>query len=142
MLSEHGIPEHEAEAAKPFIEIVPCKLPSNCKPKMPTYPQYECNTDKYTCFIDDASWLMCKSLRNMDSSKGEYDIIGKNIPPWAAYNSILANELNLTCIGAIPIIPEPAHEFSTILTMFNYAEKINTKVNDEHSCYFIRPGTL
>ena len=130
--SEHGIPEHEAEAAKPFIEIVPCKLPSNCKPKMTTYPQYECNTDKYTCFIDDASWLMCKSLRNMDSSKEEYDIIGKNIPPWAAYNSILANELNLTCIGAIPIIPEPANEFSTILTMFNYAEKINTKVNDEH----------
>lgn len=55
------------------------------------------------------------------------------IPCWAGYNSLTSNSLPLTQIGALPLMPEVAHEWSTLLTVLKQANAIRKfTVGDDH----------
>ena len=40
-----------------------------------------------------------------------------NIPTWTAYNSLLALTKPLTETNALPLIPAPAHQWQTLITL-------------------------
>ena len=46
------------------------------------------------------------------------------IPGWASYNSLLSTSKPLTEVGASPLLPEVAHEWSTLLTMMKQADQL------------------
>ena len=60
---------------------------------------------------------------------GRCSKIEQNIPKWAAYNSVvLLKTLPKTKVGVLPLVPAPAHEWSTLLTVLKQAQHINTIV--------------
>ena len=46
------------------------------------------------------------------------------VPCWAGYNSLLSKDQCLTEVGALPLLPEVAHEWSTLLTVIDQANKL------------------
>lgn len=46
------------------------------------------------------------------------------VPCWAGYNSLLSSSLPITQIGALPLLPEVAHEWSTLLTVLMQASQL------------------
>ena len=46
------------------------------------------------------------------------------IPGWAVYNSLLSTNKPLTEVGALPLLPEVAHEWSTLLTVMKQAHQL------------------
>lgn len=56
--------------------------------------------------------LVISWLRNGDSS---------NVPGWAGYNSLLFMSKCLTQVRALPLLPEVAHEWSTLLMVMTQA---------------------
>ena len=50
---------------------------------------------------------------------------GDKIPGWAGYNSLLSENQLMTQIGALPLLPEVAHEWSTLLTVMMQTRKLN-----------------
>lgn len=56
------------------------------------------------------------------------ETIYHNIPKWAAYNSLLSSSKLLTEVCALPLIPSPAHEWQTLLTVLKQTQQINCTV--------------
>jgi hypothetical protein len=51
------------------------------------------------------------------------------VPTWAPYNSVLSDdERPITQIQTLPLIPAPAHEWSTLLTVLKHAQHISSEV--------------
>ena len=46
------------------------------------------------------------------------------IPGWAGYNSLVSTNKPLTEVGALPLLPEVAHELSTLLTVMKQAHQL------------------
>ena len=46
------------------------------------------------------------------------------IPGWAGYNSLLSTSKPLTEVGALPLLPEAANEWSTLLTVMKQAHQL------------------
>ena len=49
-----------------------------------------------------------------------------SIPTWSAYNSLISDAMPLAHTGTPPLIPAPAHEWSTLLTVLKQTQWINT----------------
>ena len=55
------------------------------------------------------------------------------IPCWVGYHSLTSKSLPMTQIGALPLVPEVAHEWSTLLTVLRQANEIRKlTVGDDH----------
>jgi hypothetical protein len=61
-----------------------------------------------------------------DQDASNMNTLPKNhIPTWSAFNSLLGTALPLTHVGSPPLIPFPAHEWDTLLTVLKQAQGIN-----------------
>ena len=51
-----------------------------------------------------------------------------HLPGWAGYNSLLSESKAVTKVGALPLLPEVAHEWPTLLTVMVQARKLKELV--------------
>lgn len=63
-------------------------------------------------------WVVASIISRMNKS-GE-----SQVPGWAGYNSLLSTNKAVTKVGALPLLPEVAHEWSTLLTVLMQACKL------------------
>ena len=122
----------------PEPPLLQCKMPSAPKPQSTDYPHFiHRHADPYS--IEETTWLIGKSLVRQNLAQTlmtvqEYDqqesaTKRMEIPTWSAYNSLIAGTvLPKTRIGTPPLIPFPAHEWPTLLTILKQAQNITTKV--------------
>ena len=116
--------------------MLSCHVPANVKPKNPVFPEYKLcsgmSLDPYT--LKDIVWLYACSLAGkMTEQRGNEEIEADmtteaRIPTWSAYNSLISDAIPLTRTGTPPLIPAPAHEWSTLLTVLKQTQCINTVV--------------
>ena len=116
-----------------IIPTISCKLSSSIKPAMPEFPYFKCLSDATFSdqFIDNLCWLFSKTstVENSYSERSEnIQFIGKDIPTWSAYNSVMFDTRDLTNVDGFPLVSAHAHEFSTLLSVFRYAELINQHI--------------
>jgi len=55
-----------------------------------------------------------------------------NIPGWAVCNSLLSESKPITQVGALPLLPEVAHEWSTLLTVIMQASQLRKLAVGKH----------
>ncbi|KAI4816689.1 hypothetical protein KUCAC02_009005 [Chaenocephalus aceratus] len=73
-------------------------------------------------------WVVASALSRMKAGE-----TSSNIPGWAGYNSLLSESLPLTQVGALPLLPEVAHEWSTLLTIIMQANQLRKlAVGEDH----------
>lgn len=68
----------------------------------------------------DFAWLLGRRLSNLSNEVEEADETCNNttgVPVWSAYNSLMYDPLDITRSATPPLIPFPAHEWSTLLTV-------------------------
>ena len=68
--------------------------------------------------LTQLGWVVASTLSRM---KGERS---SQIPGWAGYNSSVSTSKPLTEVGALPLLPEVAHEWSTLLTVMKQAHQL------------------
>ena len=97
--------------------------------------------------MKDAVWLFSRpvlrtkhqteinDLKNDEANNSEDEVsqaieesFQQSIPTWAAFNSLVEDERPLTNVGALPLIPAPAHEWSTLVTVLKQAHHVNAIV--------------
>ena len=71
-------------------------------------------------------WIVATALSRMEAGEAS-----SNIPGWAGYNSLLSESKPLTQVGALPLLPEVAHEWSTLLTVIMQASELKKLAVDE-----------
>ena len=71
-------------------------------------------------------WIVATALSRMEAGEAS-----SNIPDWAYYNSLLSESKPLTQVGALPLLPEVAHEWSTLLTVIMQASQLRKLAVDE-----------
>ena len=63
-------------------------------------------------------WVHASTLSRMKDERSS------QIPIWAGYNSLVSTSKPLTEVGALPLLPEVAHEWSTLLTVMKQAHQL------------------
>lgn len=117
-----------------MTDILPCYVPADSKPLNPTYSaydrfMYETTSPIQPFLFDDLTWLIGKTLHtDTESQEENRSQLISSIPTWTAYNSLVTESLHLTAIGTPPLLPHPAHEYSTLFTVLTQAQNINTFV--------------
>lgn len=110
----------EAPEATPVL--MECPEP----PKTPKYPVYK----DFVLFEEDElptivrcqefTWLVARSSfrSNVADHESPTDQFSHSeVPVWSAYNSLLHDPLKTTRSATPPLIPAPAHEWNTLLTV-------------------------
>ena len=122
-----------------MTELIPCHVPANTKPKSPVFENFR-GSMKLPVSLDDLTWLIarylqCSPITSTDIEEvtsempGRCSRIEQSIPTWAAYNSVVSlKTLPKTKVGVLPLVPTPAHEWLTLLTVLKQAQHINTTV--------------
>ena len=78
--------------------------------------------------LTQLAWIVASALSRMKDG-GQ----SSKIPGWAGYNSLLSTSQSVTQVGALPLLPEVAHEWSTLLTVIMQASQIRyLAVGDNH----------
>lgn len=73
-------------------------------------------------------WVIASTL-SRDKDNGEHS----SIPGWAGFKSLVSSRKSLTLVGALPLLPEVAHEWSTMLTVILQASQLKSLVvGEEH----------
>ena len=102
------------------------------KPK----PQLAKRTDRFVTSkkisgsyqLTQPGWIVATALSRMKAGKAS-----SNIPGWAGYNSLLSESKPLTQVGSLPLLPEVAHEWSTLLTVIMQASRLRRlAVGEDH----------
>lgn len=132
-------------------------MPKAPKPAYPSYTAYSHlpKEDFTSACKHDAPWLtgviasllsqpagdaVPKHFEQMEhpsrgESSSECAVItatpSRDVPSWSAYNSCISNTQPLTRVAAAPLIPAPAHEWSTLLTTLLQAQAIFAHVVGE-----------
>ena len=76
--------------------------------------------------LSQLAWIVVRVLSRMKNSNYQ-------IACCAGYNSLKSHNLLVTEIGALPLMPEPAHEWSTLLTVLTQAIALQRLiVGDDH----------
>ena len=68
--------------------------------------------------LTQLGWVVASTLSMMKDERSS------QIPGWAGYNSLLSISKPLTEVGALPLFPEVAHEWSTLLTVMKQAHQL------------------
>ncbi len=76
--------------------------------------------------LDTIGWIIASALTG-ENAGGEQS----KIPGWAGFKSLVSPGQSLTQVGALPLLPEVAHEWSTMLTVILQASKLKTLVTGE-----------
>lgn len=78
--------------------------------------------------LTQLGWIFASVLSRMKAEE-----TSSNIPGWAGYNSLLSESLALTQVGALSLLPEVAHEWSTLLTVIMQANQLRKlAVGEDH----------
>ena len=78
--------------------------------------------------LTQLGWIIATALSRMEPRKAS-----SNIPGWVGYNSLLSESKPLTQVGALPLLPELAHEWSTLLTVIMQASQLRKlAVGEDH----------
>ena len=78
--------------------------------------------------LTQLGWIVATVLSRMEAGEAS-----SNIPGWAGYSSLLSASKPLTQVGALPLLPEVAHEWSTLLTVIMQASQLRKlAVGEDH----------
>jgi hypothetical protein len=78
--------------------------------------------------LTQLGWIVATAWSRMEAGEES-----SNIPGWAGYNSLLSESKPLTQVGALPLLPEVAHEWSTLLTVIMQASQLRKlPVGEDH----------
>jgi len=78
--------------------------------------------------LTELGWIVATALSRMEAGE-----TASNIPGWAGYNSLLSESKPLTKVGALPLLSEVAHEWSTLLTVIMQASQLTRlAVGEDH----------
>jgi len=93
-----------------------------CQKPKPTTPhtqvgEFSVNSSGVAeCYrLTQLGWVVASSVSRMK------DADSSQIPGWAGYNSLLSTSKPLTEVGALPLLPEVAHDWSNLLTIVKQA---------------------
>ena len=77
--------------------------------------------------LTQLGWVVASTFSRMKDARSS------QIPGWAGYNSLLSTSKPLTEVGALPLLPEVAHEWPTLLTVMKQARQLKElAVGDEY----------
>ena len=83
----------------------------------------------------DIAWLLGRNMTRAPVGERERNIERENgalgrtpVLVWSGFNSLVHETLQVARIGSPPLLTAPAHEWSTMLTIFMQAQAITTKV--------------
>ena len=68
--------------------------------------------------LTQLGWVVASTLSRMEDERSS------QIPGWAGYNSLVSTSKPLTEVGALSLLPEVAHEWSTLLTVMKQAHQL------------------
>ncbi len=119
--------------------IVPCSKP---KPP-PSSSEEESNTFKVSeRGIDEKykygqmAWIMAYVASRLhktdEDAQGNAEVKQSMIPGWAGYYSLVSEARPVTRIGALPLLPEVAHEWSTLMTVLSQTCSLNRLVSGQN----------
>ena len=75
-------------------------------------------------------WIFASAVSRMKQGSLEKS---SKIPCWAGYYSLLSANKSVTQVGALPLLPEVAHEWSTLLTVIMQASQLrHLAVGEDH----------
>ena len=117
--------------------MMECHEPSKTPP-CPVRPGFQpFDEDKLPIVVrrQEFGWLLGRTLSrtstltNQDTPEIDPTTpLNTQVPVWSAYNSHVYDTLDVTRKAVPPLIPSPAHEWSTLLTILQQAQNINTLV--------------
>lgn len=110
------------------VPIKPCSKP---KPGLAKRAQaFEVDTTGVaeTYELTTLGWIIAFAL-SRERNIGEQS----SLPGWAGFKSLVSSGQSLTQVGALPLLPEVAHEWSTMLTVILQASQLKKLVvGEEH----------
>ena len=68
--------------------------------------------------LTQLGWVVASTLSRTKDERSS------QIPGWAGYNSLVSTSKPLTEVGALPLLPEVAYEWSTLLTVMKQAHQL------------------
>jgi len=96
-------------------------------PVAPLHPGFGPLAEQHIPIIvrnSDFAWLISRFL-TVNQVEHEHQ---ESVPVWSAYHSLINEARPVTRIGAPPLLSQPAHEWSTLLTVLMRAQDISTAV--------------
>ena len=64
-------------------------------------------------------WLIASAVSRLKEGEDS-----RKIPCWAGYNSLMSTSKSVTQVGALPLLPEVAHEWSTLITVIEQTSQL------------------
>lgn len=118
---------HTLSVSPYHVHMMQCDKP---KPQHAKRTENFVTSNEISCSyqLSQLGWIVATALSRFE--RGE---AASNIPGWAGYNSLLSESKPLTHVGALPLLPEVAHEWSTLLTVIMQASELRKlTVGEDH----------
>ena len=64
-------------------------------------------------------WLIASAVSRLKEGEDS-----RKIPCWAGYNSLMSTSKSVTQVGALPLLPEVVHEWSTLITVIEQTSQL------------------
>ena len=111
-----------------------CGIKGTPKPK--ASPKYEFTENRQVLIFDqyqkdNLAWLTARTIQRNTSNQSNQEAPAEkpNISTWAAYHSLVGQDTRPTTnVYVLPLVPAPANEWKTLLTVLQQAQHINTQV--------------
>ena len=109
-----------------YVPIMHCDEPKPTPNKRTKQFAVNQNGISENYHLTHQGWVIASAVSRL--KKGEKY---SKIPSWAGYNSLLSARQPVTQIGALPLLPEVAHEWSTLLTVIMQTSQLRSLVVGE-----------
>ena len=85
--------------------IIPCEKPKQKTPSEKRMIQFAIDKGVNSTYqLTHLGWVVASAISRVNDGNSS------RIPGWAGYNSLLSTSKPLTEVGALPLLPEVAHE--------------------------------
>ena len=131
------------EVPETITTILECPSPTP-KPTSPVFPSFGLfapNEIPIVVNMQDFAWLLARNFSCQQQANDEVPLrernedlqeergpCSKTIPVWSAFNSLISSPMDVTKVGMPPLLPSPAHEWPTLLTILMQAQNISTSI--------------